>query len=196
MRCTKMRDERKQEIIDTAKRLFFEHGVEHTTISMLVEEMGVAHGLFYYYFKSKDEVIKSVLEDISGELKKELVDNIKDSDKDFIEKLRFLIKRLYEIYCHRPDFKRLEEWVRVYFHDKLASFLTIIIDEIVQEGIRHGFLQTPDAALILRIAVSGCIIVLEKEQITCDKLTSVVFQMLSLPYEEGQTEEVQSIITI
>ena len=45
-------EERKNEFIDAAEKLFKENGIVETTISSIVKEMDVAKGLFYYYFKS------------------------------------------------------------------------------------------------------------------------------------------------
>lgn len=186
VRNVKIHDERKQELIDTAKRLFLEKGIEHTTISMLVGEIGVAHGLFYYYFKSKDEVVECVLDNMLNDLKIDLSMKLHESEKDFSNKLKILMKALYDIYYFKLDANRLEDWVRIYYRDKLSKFLIDIEQDIVQEGIQNGYIKVPNAELVLRIAVGGCLLVLEKEQITCEKLTAIVFQVLSLPYESRQ----------
>ena len=46
-------EERKNEFIDAAEKLFKENGIVETTISSIVKEMDVAKGLFYYYFNQK-----------------------------------------------------------------------------------------------------------------------------------------------
>ena len=55
-------DERRNEFVDAAEKLFQENGIVDTTINAIVKEMNVAKGLFYYYFKSKDDVIDAVSE--------------------------------------------------------------------------------------------------------------------------------------
>ena len=54
MRITKEPEERKQEIIDTAMRLFYEKGYEKTSIADIAKAIGVAQGLCYRYFPSKE----------------------------------------------------------------------------------------------------------------------------------------------
>ena len=54
MRITKEPEERKQEILDTAMRLFYEKGYEKTSIADIAKEIGVAQGLCYRYFPSKE----------------------------------------------------------------------------------------------------------------------------------------------
>ena len=55
-RVTKAPEERRQEIIDTAMKVFYEKGYEKTSISDIAREMHVAQGLCYRYFSSKEEL--------------------------------------------------------------------------------------------------------------------------------------------
>ena len=50
-------EQRREEFINAAEKLFKENGVVETTVNAIVKELDVAKGLFYYYFKSKDDVI-------------------------------------------------------------------------------------------------------------------------------------------
>lgn len=49
------------EILDTAENLFTIKGYYGTTISDIAKEMGVTQGMFYYYFKSKEEILEALL---------------------------------------------------------------------------------------------------------------------------------------
>jgi AcrR family transcriptional regulator len=53
-------EERRDEFVNAAEKLFKENGIVDTTINSIVKEMNVAKGLFYYYFKSKDDVIDAI----------------------------------------------------------------------------------------------------------------------------------------
>ena len=55
-RIVKDPEERKQEIIETALKLFAEKGYEYTTMQDIAERMNVSQGLCYRYFKSKAEI--------------------------------------------------------------------------------------------------------------------------------------------
>jgi AcrR family transcriptional regulator len=55
-------EERKDEFIDVAEKLFKENGIVDTTVNSIVKEMDVAKGLFYYYFSSKDDIIDAISE--------------------------------------------------------------------------------------------------------------------------------------
>ena len=63
-RIVKTPDERRSELIATAQRLFYTKGYERTSVSNIVEELGVAQGTFYYYFDSKQAILEAVVEEL------------------------------------------------------------------------------------------------------------------------------------
>lgn len=48
-------------LLDTALRLFSDHGMEGTSMQMLADELGVTKAALYYHFKSKDEIAEAVV---------------------------------------------------------------------------------------------------------------------------------------
>ena len=62
MRITKEPEARKQEILDTALKLFGENGYEKTSITDIAKAIGVAQGLCYRYFPSKEALFDSAIE--------------------------------------------------------------------------------------------------------------------------------------
>lgn len=61
MRVTKEPEVRKQEILDTALKLFGENGYEKTSITDIAKAIGVAQGLCYRYFPSKERCLTARL---------------------------------------------------------------------------------------------------------------------------------------
>lgn len=53
---TKPAEERRDDLLDAAQRLFLEQGFGPTTVEQITTGADVAKGTFYLYFKSKDEV--------------------------------------------------------------------------------------------------------------------------------------------
>ena len=47
-------------ILDTAKRLFLEHGYEHVTLQDIAEACGLTRGAIYHYFHGKEEMQDAV----------------------------------------------------------------------------------------------------------------------------------------
>jgi AcrR family transcriptional regulator len=54
-------EEVRRNIVDTAKRLFYERGYNHTSFSDIADAAAVPRGNFYYYFKSKDDILAAVV---------------------------------------------------------------------------------------------------------------------------------------
>lgn len=61
-RIVKEHDERLTEFLDTAQRLFFQKGYEKASVNDIIEQMGVAKGTFYHYFKSKVDLLDKLVE--------------------------------------------------------------------------------------------------------------------------------------
>jgi AcrR family transcriptional regulator len=53
---------RRTQLIDTALDVFAEKGVEGATVKDLAEAAGVAQGLLYHYFRSKQDLLNAALE--------------------------------------------------------------------------------------------------------------------------------------
>lgn len=60
-RISKNPDERREEIVSCAQKLFIEKGFAETKISDIVKTVGVSQGVFYYYFASKEDIINEIV---------------------------------------------------------------------------------------------------------------------------------------
>lgn len=64
----------RQRIIETADDLFYRQGFEHTSFTDIADAAGIARGNFYYYFKTKDELLAAVIQSRSEVIKAMLKD--------------------------------------------------------------------------------------------------------------------------
>ncbi|WP_082232796.1 TetR/AcrR family transcriptional regulator [Halobacillus massiliensis] len=55
------KSKKKEDIINTAQNLFYQHGFHAIGIKNILEQAGVATMTMYYHFKSKEELIKEIL---------------------------------------------------------------------------------------------------------------------------------------
>jgi AcrR family transcriptional regulator len=55
-------ERRRDQLLEVSLRLFADQGFESTTIADIARETGVAHGLVYHYFASKEELLSEILE--------------------------------------------------------------------------------------------------------------------------------------
>src|SRR4029078_8956910 len=61
-------EEKRRQILDAAVRVFARSGYHSCRVGDITEEAGVAHGLLYHYFKSKDDVLEAVFRDAWGDV--------------------------------------------------------------------------------------------------------------------------------
>lgn len=62
VRISKDPEVRRQEILDAAISVFAEKGYARSTVDDIRDRAGIAKGTFYYYFASKDEVMRAIVE--------------------------------------------------------------------------------------------------------------------------------------
>jgi AcrR family transcriptional regulator len=60
--------EKRKLILDAAIRVFAEHGYHGARVGDIAEDAGVAHGLLYHYFASKDDVLRTIFTENWGAL--------------------------------------------------------------------------------------------------------------------------------
>ncbi len=66
-------DFRRTQILDAARDSFAKHGMAGTTVDGIAKSAGVAKGTVYLYYKSKEEILKQVLDDDLAELEENTV---------------------------------------------------------------------------------------------------------------------------
>jgi AcrR family transcriptional regulator len=69
-RLTSQGLERKQQLLDAAARLFAERGYAETRIADICREAGVAKGLFYWYFDTKEAVFRDLARELRLRLRR------------------------------------------------------------------------------------------------------------------------------
>jgi AcrR family transcriptional regulator len=57
---TKAQEDKRRLLLDAAVRVFARKGFRAARVGDIAEEAGVAHGLLYHYFRSKDEVLETI----------------------------------------------------------------------------------------------------------------------------------------
>ena len=89
-------------ILDAAVRVFARGGYHGSRVGDIAAEAGVAHGLLYHYFSSKDEVLETVFRENFGELL-ERFRAVEASDEPAPEKLEGIAKILLRTWRNDPD---------------------------------------------------------------------------------------------
>lgn len=143
VRIIKSQEERRKEIMDAATRLFKEKGYEQTIVSDIVSSVNVSQGTFYNYFKSKDDILVAILEELREDIVKELVKEEMREDLNALQKLNsvtqleFLLNRQQDSLF---SLLHLEENVGIHqrYITSTINRLIPIYTTIIEQGIREG----------------------------------------------------------
>lgn len=102
-RSTSASAEKRRAILDAAVHVFAERGFNHCRVSDIADEAGVAYGLVYHYFKSKDGILDEVFLERWG-LMLDVIQAAHDDDAlTPREKLRKVASFIVESYARQPD---------------------------------------------------------------------------------------------
>ncbi|AGA67913.1 transcriptional regulator [Desulfitobacterium dichloroeliminans LMG P-21439] len=140
MRVIKEYDERRSEILDAAERLFHAKGYDKSTVNDILNEVGIAKGTFYYYFKSKEDVLDAIVERVTEVLVSRAQGILEKSEFSPEEKLMhtFLAMRV-EDQVNGELLDELHKGENALLHQKsLHEMVTVIapvLVEIIEEGI-------------------------------------------------------------
>ncbi|MCO5234150.1 MAG: TetR/AcrR family transcriptional regulator [Chitinophagales bacterium] len=86
----------------TTLDLVANYGFHGTSMSMISKESGIAIGTIYHYFKSKDELISSVL-NYAKKKGMEASFGMDDSQKDYYSRFKLIWTHLYEHLIAHPE---------------------------------------------------------------------------------------------
>ncbi|MGI8862070.1 MAG: TetR/AcrR family transcriptional regulator [Gaiellaceae bacterium] len=89
-------------ILEAAVRVFARSGYHGARVGDIATEAGVAHGLLYHYFSSKEQVLETVFRENFGELL-ERFRAVERSDEPASEKLEGIAKILLRTWRNDPD---------------------------------------------------------------------------------------------
>ena len=127
-------------------RVFARRGFHTSRVGDIAEEAGVAHGLLYHYFSSKDEVLQTVFRENWSELLQRF-EQVDASDEPADEKLRGIVKILLRTWRNDPDLVTV--MVReVGRSAQLATQVDVIgqgfavIERVIREGQAEGVFRS------------------------------------------------------
>ena len=96
------KSDRRRQILDAAVRVFAQKGFVQCRVSDIAEEAGVAYGLVYHYFGSKDEVLDTLFLE-RWDVMVDVIGDIDGQDIPAREKLRAIASFIVDSYRHDPD---------------------------------------------------------------------------------------------
>ena len=143
-RISKDPEERRKELIEVASKLFEKYGYEKVSVRDILAEVNGAPGMFYYYFKSKEDIFLACMETYFDEKLKnklEVLQNKEIGYEERIETIRNLIVTDIGQFTSRYNFSKEDSitdnsyrlWELVHYIGKFID----VYSEFIIEGIEN-----------------------------------------------------------
>lgn len=155
-RTVKKPSERKAEIIKTARALFLTKDYDNTTMQDVMDTLGIAKGTIYHYFKSKDDLLEAVIENIADQHIKKMEKIVQETKKNALQKIQALVEAgriksaphvLEEL--HKKGNEAMHTRLLASTLMKQAPFYAQVIQQGCQEGLFHTHAPLECAEFIL-----------------------------------------------
>ena len=175
-RNPKQAAEKRRQILDAAVVVFARQGFHGCRVSDIADEAGVAYGLVYHYFRSKDEVLDTLFLERWDVLLAAIREVDADASIPAREKLHAIASFIVDSYRHDPDLMKviIVEVTRAansFGRSHLAKIREAydLIAEIVAKAQATGEFRTTVTPAFAALAFYGAI-----EQV----LTGWIFELL------------------
>jgi len=157
---------REKQIKEAALKLFSEKGFHNTTIAQIAEAADLGKGTIYWYWKSKEELAFSLVEDMLQDFVR-IIEGARDGEGTVVERFQRLVAEVAQLYERETEYLRLLWKFRVdrsyifsedYTRRVASHYLCMrkALEEMLEEGIRNKELRKADpkrmAFILLGIA--------------------------------------------
>jgi AcrR family transcriptional regulator len=142
----------REAIIQESMKLFLAKGFRGTSVKEITEACGIARGTLYWYFKSKDEILKSIFEKFDKEFVEGLIGIVRQCEGNFTAKYSAFHK-------YATEFARDHRELALVFNgllneivgtntegERLAKLVyekfRLVIEGLLEDGKRDGSVKT------------------------------------------------------
>lgn len=147
MRTVKEAEERKNEILDVAERLFGTKGFDNTSTGDILNEVGIARGTLYYHFKSKEDILDAMIDRMTGRLVEKAAALLAKKEIPVLKRLTMMMTALnvngslgQEIMeqVHKPQNALMHQKMQ----ERLLAGVNPLVTALIREGIAQGICKT------------------------------------------------------
>jgi len=180
--------QRRQDILEAAKKVFADDGFDNANLDDIAARCELSKGSIYYYFASKEELFKNVLEDGFQEFLIRLDEALlAKTSRESIEQItEYIVKYFTEDYdrfrvVFRERMKALSGSESVYtkYFDEKSKEIERKLSEVFQRGIDAGEIKNYDPHTLVHMLLGlihftsiGCS---DVPKIEASTMTSIFF---------------------
>lgn len=149
-------------VLEAAAKVFSEKGFSGASLSDVAKDLKISRPALYYYFSSKQEILSSLVDEISVTSKR-TIDEISAKETDPVTKLHEMTyKQLLFVMRNRLSYlvvvKAEEEFVEETLELNLAAKKAVLtsFQKVIAEGIEQGLFRKVDPAVAALGLIGMC----------------------------------------
>jgi AcrR family transcriptional regulator len=159
-----VKEDSRNSIVEKAREIFAYYGFRKTTMNEIADGVGKGKSSLYYYFSSKEDVYRAVIEKEADTMTRKLVEAVSE-EKDPVEKIRIYVVTRMEILHELVNFHQAlssENLTNLEFiktmRNKYDNDEVTLLKGILQLGAESGTFRIEDVeltALAVATALKG-----------------------------------------
>lgn len=157
-KLTSRGQERRDELIQFAVARFAERGYHPTSVAEIVDGVGVGKGVFYWYFSSKEDLLREILSDALLQIRRHQQAAIRD-EQNPLKRIEKGVRASLQWLSDHAEVMRLVDfaWTEGTFAADLHKGLEISLEDTarhLREAMQAGLIPAGDA-ITMAIAIRG-----------------------------------------
>lgn len=187
MRVVKKPEERRAEMVAAAAKLFAEQGFVRTSVAEIVSAVDVAKGLFYYYFTTKDDMVKAVVEGYCSYMGS-IANTIAHAEGTALEKFDKLLEhRVWEQCFTAPLVTDLcmPQHTALYADmcDRMYAHMGPAVELMTAQALSERGEDPAKAKYIAGVGMYGILMMARNGEITMQEAGSMIRRLIALQIE-------------
>jgi AcrR family transcriptional regulator len=148
--------DRREEVLQIATRLFYDHGFQSVGIRMIADAVGIQPSSLYYHFSSKEEILFQIALRATKDFVKSLTETLRGPG-DRVESLKSIVRHYVKYFADHQLAQRVVEREsrelsgvhRKEIRERQRSYVDQLTD-FVTEGAAEGILNVRNPAIATR----------------------------------------------
>ena len=193
-RISKEPDVRRQELMDIGFELYMKNGMKGFGIKDVVNHAGVATGLFYYYFKSKENFVDEVLNDFIVKNMELIEEILVSNERSVMQKLKDSLNIFWTFIEKLAPYKNVSSFQteqHFQLEQKLFARMQPLIRQVIEEGINIGVFYIDNSLLASGFILYGLSSIAHSEvKLNLDtkhEMVNLVLTTLRYNQKEGES---------
>ncbi|EOO28044.1 TetR family transcriptional regulator [Bacillus cereus BAG1X2-3] len=193
-RISKEPDVRRQELMDIGFELYMKNGMKGFGIKDVVNRADVATGLFYYYFKSKENFVDEVLNDFIVKNMELIEEILVSNERSVMQKMKDSLDIFWTFIEKLAPYKNVSSFQteqHFQLEQKLFARMQPLIRQVIEEGVNIGVFYTDNSLLASGFILYGLSSIIHSEvKLNLDtkhEIVNLVLTTLRYNQKEGES---------